>query len=140
MRTLRATFTGRKGFGVAGDNLAPIVPLILERTGLRSLEKGTLNLSLPAPYIVLADAVITGEEYFLGERIKLQRCLVRGIRALIMRPDTHEATPPYGHGPAHLELLSEYHLTSTLGLSPGSVVEVEVEGDEAWWRSGRGIT
>ena len=137
MHTLRATFTGKKGFGVAGDNLALVVPLILKRTGLRSLVKGTLNLSLKAPYIVMADAVITGKEYFSGETIKLQRCLVRGIRALIMRPDTHENTPPFGHGPAHLELLSEYHLTSELGLSPGSIVDVEVEGDEAWWQSGR---
>ena len=137
MRILRATFTGKKGFGIAGDNLAPVVPLILERTGLRSLEKGTLNLSLKEPYIVKADAVITGKEYFSGETIKLQRCLVRGIRAVIMRPDTHERTPPFGHGPAHLELLSEYHLTSELGLSPGSIVDVEVEGDEAWWQSGR---
>jgi len=64
MRTLKATFTGKKGFGVAGNNLAPVAPLILERTGLRSLVKGTLNLSLQAPYIVLADAVITGQEYF----------------------------------------------------------------------------
>lgn len=137
MRILRATFTGKGGFGVAGNNLAPVVPLILERTGLRSLVKGTLNLWLPAPYIVLADAVITGQEYFSGETIKLQRCIVRGIRALIMRPNTHEHTPPYGHGPAHLELLSEYHLTNELGLSSGSVIDVEVEGDEAWWRSGR---
>lgn len=137
MRTLRGTYSGKKGFGVAGDNLAPVVPLILERTGLCSIVKGTLNLSLQAPYIVLADAVITGQEYFSGETIKLQRCLIRGIRALIMRPDTHEGTPPFGHGPAHLELLSEYHLTSELGLSAGSIIDVEVEGDEAWWRSGR---
>ncbi len=137
MRTLKATFTGKKGFGVAGNNLAPVVPLILERTGLHSLVKGTLNLSLQAPYIVLADAVITGQEYFSGETIKLQRCLIRGIRAIIMRPNTHEGTPPFGHGPAHLELLSEHHLTSELGLSAGSIIDVEIEGDEAWWRSGR---
>ena len=137
MRILRATFTGKKGFGVAGDNLEPVAPLILKRTGLRSLVKGTLNLSLEAPYIVTADATITGKEYFFGETIKLQRCLVRGIRAVIMRPDTHEGTPPFGHGPAHLELLSEYHLTSELRLSPGSIIDVEVEGDEAWWQSGR---
>ena len=137
MRILTATFTGKRGFRVAGDNLASVVPLILERTGLRSLVKGTLNLSLQEPYIVTAHAAINGKEYFSGETIKLQRCRVRGIRALIMRPDTHERTPPFGHGPAHLELLSEYHLTSELRLTAGSIVDVEVEGDDVWWQSGR---
>jgi hypothetical protein len=132
MRILRGTVTSQ-GFGIAGDNLLPLMPLILERTGFGALAKGTLNLALPEPYIVTADAQLTGQEYFSGETIKLQRCVVRGLRALIMRPETHETIPGFGHGPAHLELMSEHHLTSTLMLMPGAELDVEVEGDAAWW-------
>jgi CTP-dependent riboflavin kinase len=126
-----------KGFGVAGDNLLPSVPLILQRTGLQSLEKGTLNLTLPAPYIVRADARLTGHEYVTGEAIKFQRCVVLGLRALIMRPETHETIPGYGHGPAHIELMSPHNLTRTLGLSPGMILDLEVDGDDEWWASAR---
>ena len=136
MRILRGTVTG-KGYGVAGDNLLPSTRLILERTGLPALEKGTLNLSIPEPYIVSADARLVGDEYCTGETIKFQRCVIRGLRALIMRPETHETIPGFGHGLAHLELMSEYHLTRRLGLTPGSEVDVEVEGDETWWSSAR---
>jgi hypothetical protein len=136
MRTITGTVTG-KGYGVAGDNLLLSAPLILRRTGLKSLEKGTLNLSIAEPYFVSADARLSGNEYFSGEPIKFQRCVIQGLRALIMRPETHETNPGFGHGPAHFELMSEHHLTRTLGLSPGMQVEIEVEGDEAWWNSAR---
>jgi hypothetical protein len=53
-----------------------------------------------------------------------------------MRPDTHESRPNYGHGKAHLEIMSPIHFKSTLGLNENSEIEVEVEGDENWWRSG----
>lgn len=139
MRTLRAKYTGEPGFGDAGNNLASVVPLILSRTGLRSLVKGTLNLHLSEPYIVKADAVITDKEYIFPETIKLQRCLIGGFKAIIMRPETHERIPGNGHGPAHLELLSEHHLRNELKLVLGSAaqVDVEVEGNDDWWNSGR---
>lgn len=41
-----------------------------------ALEKGTLNLSIPEPYIVSADAQLVGNEYCTGETIKFQRCVV----------------------------------------------------------------
>lgn len=136
MRVLRGTVTCR-GFGVAGDNMLASIPLVFARTGFQTLVKGTLNLALEEPYIVTADARLTGDEYFSGETIKLQRCVVDGLRALIMRPETHETIPGYGHGPAHIELMSHHHLTSTLALAPGAQVDVEVEGDAAWWIAAR---
>lgn len=83
------------------------------------------------PYVVLADATIAEAEYNGAELIKLQRCLLRGVRAVIMRPHTHELSPPRGHGPAHLELLSHIHLRTTLALSDNEAVQVEVEGPPA---------
>lgn len=136
MHTLSGTVTAG-GFGYASGNLLPSENLILQRSGLKSLVRGTLNLKLPESYIVPPDFVLVGSEYITGETIKFQRCVVRGLRALIMRPETHERIAGYGHGTDHLELMSAYHLTTVLHLSPGDVVQVEVDGDEAWWRAAR---
>src|SRR5258708_25463594 len=92
---------------------------------------GTLNVTLPFDYIVRADATIEPHEYFTGERLKLQRCRVRGHRMIIMRPESHEL--PGGIGAKVLELVSPVHLRATWNLSDGDRLEVEVEGDDAWW-------
>ena len=87
MRTLTAVVRPMgSGFGVAGKYLAHVAPLLIERTGLPSLVPGTLNLSLTEPYVVPADAMIQPVEYNGMESIKLHRCVVRGVRAVIMRP------------------------------------------------------
>ena len=125
------------GFGVAGGNLAHVARLIEERLGLGPLVPGTLNLTLPSPYIVEPDAMITNAEYNRAEFIKLKRCVVRGLRCGIMRPNTHESVPRYGHGAAYLELLSAHDLKSELGLSLGDRVEVEVGGDATWWANAK---
>ena len=95
---------------------------------------GTFNLKLSEPYIVISDAQIEAHEYNRKEFIKLQRCVVDGVRAIIMRPNTHE--DGYAHGPSHIELLSTVVLRETLRVENGSVVDVEVEGDEDWWSRG----
>jgi CTP-dependent riboflavin kinase len=59
------------------------------------------------------------------------------MKAIIMRPHTHETLSNFGHGPAHLELMSPFHLKSILGLKAGDEISVEVEGDEDWWNSGK---
>ena len=129
MRILTGTVKG--GFGVAAQNLDHVVPLIEERTALRPLVRGTFNLGLAEPYIVTADAQIEKHEYNKLEYIKLQRCRVSGVQALIMRPNTHEEGD--GHGPAHLELLSTVRLREHLVVKDGDSVQVEVEGDGKWW-------
>jgi hypothetical protein len=78
------------GYKVASQNLQHVVPLIIKRTGLPSLVAGTFNVKIEEPYIVHADATIAAAEYNGCEVIKLQRCRVGGIRAVIMRPVTHE--------------------------------------------------
>lgn len=126
------------GFGVASGNLAPVMSLIEERMGLKGLVPGTLNVEIPEDYIVISDALIHPEEYPLNricgtsETIKLQRCVVQRRKAIIMRPDTHE-TVGWGHGTKHLELMAVVRFRDVLGLANGSRIEVEVEGDDAWW-------
>jgi CTP-dependent riboflavin kinase len=105
--------------------------LLLARTGLPSMAPGTLNVTIPFNYIVRADATIEPHEYFTGERLKLQRCRVRGHRMVIMRPESHEQ--PGGLGANVLELVSALPLRKTWGLADGDQVEVEVEGDDRWW-------
>jgi CTP-dependent riboflavin kinase len=118
------------GFGVAGEHLAPIAGLIRQRTGLRTLVPGTLNLRLGLPYRFHPDAEITHEEYGY-ERLKLQRCCVQGHRAVILRPETHESGN--GHGDAHIELLAEVHLRSALGLHDDDILDVTVGHDLPCW-------
>jgi CTP-dependent riboflavin kinase len=140
MRIFRGIVT--KGYGVATQNLAPVMTLIESRTGLLNLVEGTLNVNIPEEYIVRGDALICPDEYPLNkqanscETIKFQRCLVAGFKGLIMRPDSHELGAGQYHGKSHLELMGQKCFRKELGLVDGSVVEVEVEGDEAWWSSG----
>ena len=130
------------GYGLATPNLAPVVALIEARTGLTNLVPGTLNVKIPEEYIVQPDAVINPDEYpfnretNLGETIKLQRCLVAGYKALIVRPDSHEIGAGQFQGKSYLELMGQNHFRTLLGLADESAVEVQVEGDDGWWLSG----
>ncbi len=94
---------------------------------------GTLNVKLARDYHVIPDAVIQQHEYTQGETLKLQRCRVRGVRMLILRPDTHE--PPQGTRANFLELIGPFRLREAWGLKDGDRLDVEVEGDEAWWQA-----
>jgi len=137
-------FTGivATGYGLAAPNLAPVVTLIEARTGLTNLAPGTLNVKICEEYIVQSDAVINPDEYpfnretNLGETIKIQRCLVAGYKALIIRPDSHEIGAGRFHGKSYLELMGQKHFRTVLALADETVVEVQVEGDADWWRSG----
>jgi CTP-dependent riboflavin kinase len=130
------------GYGVAARNLDPVMALIEARTGLANLVRGTLNVNISEEYIVRADALINPDEYPLNmqtnsrETIKLQRCLVAGHKGLIMRPDSHEIGAGQFHGKSHLELMGQKHFRRVLGLTDKSEVDVQVEGDDAWWQSG----
>jgi CTP-dependent riboflavin kinase len=130
------------GYGLATPNLAHVVALIEARTGLTNLVPGTLNIKILEEYIVQSEAVINPDEYpfnretNLGETIKIQRCLVAGYKALIIRPDSHEIGSGRFHGKSYLELMGQKHFRTVLALADESVVEVQVEGDADWWRSG----
>lgn len=126
-----------KSFGVASNNLAKVMGLIEGRTGLNGLVPGTLNVKIDREYIVKADATISQDEYGNQETVKLQRCIIDGFKGLIMRPDTHESRPNWGHGKAHLEIMGCHHFKSTLNLSEKSEIRIEVEGDDNWWNGGK---
>ena len=123
--------TVSSGCGVAAHNLAACLGLIEQRMGLAHLVPGTFNVKLPESYIVIPNALIHCHEYNGSEFLKLQRCRIGGARAIIMRPNTHEAG--YAHGPTHLELMSNVQLREFLGVANDDSVSVEVEGDEIWW-------
>lgn len=120
--TLKGEVKG--GYGRAGTNLRPVLPLIEQRSGIPNLLPNTLNLRLPAPYFVRPDFVVTPAEYGHNEELRFQRCTVRGIACVIMRPDSHEAGKH--HGPAHLELMAAVRLRDALGLSDGDELAVEI--------------
>jgi CTP-dependent riboflavin kinase len=130
------------GYGAATPNLVPVMALIEARTGLINLIPGTLNVKISEEYIVQPDALINPDEYplnrdtHLGETIKFQRCLVAGYRGLIMMPDSHETGAGQFHGKSYLELMGQKHFRTVLGLADECVVEVQVQGDAAWWQSG----
>ena len=139
VRIIRGTVTS--GYGVAAENLDPVMGLIEARMGLIRLVGGTLNLNIPDDYILQADAVIRPPEYPRNQRenanetIKLQRCLLAGCKGILMRPDSHELG--HYHGTKHLEVMGQRNFRELLGLADGSEVEVQVEGDLSWWLSGK---
>lgn len=104
-------------YGAATPHLATVERLLLQRTGLPSMAPGTLNVQLSERYVVTPDATISGQEYFTGETIKLQRCRVRGHRMIIMRPHTHELLHPGPKDPARVtELVSPLKLRDAWAL------------------------
>ncbi|MGH8543125.1 MAG: DUF120 domain-containing protein [Gammaproteobacteria bacterium] len=129
MRVIKGKVSSR--FQIAGPNLKTAEDKILARTGLASMAPGTLNVTIDSDYIVRGDVTIEPEEYFTGERLKFQRCRVRGCRMFIMRPESHEH--PAGIGANVLELVSPMNLRDVWRLRDGDPLEIEVEGDEQWW-------
>jgi hypothetical protein len=126
----------RSRFGYATGNLRTVEGLLLARTGLPSMAPGTLNVQLGQRYIVRADAQIAPDEYFMRETLKLQRCRVHGRRMFIVRPDKHEHARVGPHdGALTLELISPIKLREAWKLKDGDLIEVEVEGDDAWWNA-----
>jgi CTP-dependent riboflavin kinase len=129
--------TVKSGYRVATANLNPVLRIIESRVGMTGLVEGTLNLQIPEDYVVIPTSSILPHEYplnlvsGLNETIKLQRCVIGGHKAIIMRPDTHERG--MFHGPRQLELIGAVKFRQALRLQDGSVVDVEVEGDDAWW-------
>lgn len=121
------------GIGKATTNLSAAEQVIATKMGLGKLQPGTLNVRLPVEYGIPYDLLVTPPEYKSDASIlKLKRCRLRGVRAVIVRPLEHE-TP--GHSRLScLELLSEHQLRTKLGLNTGDVIAIEIEGDEDWWR------
>jgi CTP-dependent riboflavin kinase len=134
VKTFLGTVT--TGYGMATPNLHPVMSLIEARTGLLHLVPGTLNVTIPEEYIVIADALILPEEYpynrqsGLSETIKLQRCLVAGHPGIIVRPDSHELGSGQFHGKACLELMGQLHFRAALHLSDGSTIEIQIDGSK----------
>jgi len=145
MRILKGTVEKGHGWGVASENLAPVMRLIENKMGLTNLVEGTLNVLIPEDYIVREDAIIPPDKdpynrvHDTNETIKLQRCLIRGRKAVIMRPDSHEVGDE-NPGRKRLELIGAVKFRVKFGIPIDSVVdvdvEIEVEGDDAWWESG----
>jgi CTP-dependent riboflavin kinase len=131
--------TVKSGYGVAAANLNPILRLIEFRMGMANLVEGTLNVQILENYVVIPTTSILPHEYplnlttGLNETIKLQRCVIASHKAIIMRPDTHERG--MFHGPKQLELIGTVKFRQVLGLEDESAIDVEVEGDDAWWEA-----
>ena len=53
-----------------------------------------------------------------------------------MKPDSHEVGAGQFHGKSHFELMGQKNFREALDLANESLVEVQVEGDDAWWQSG----
>jgi CTP-dependent riboflavin kinase len=124
------------GYGKAGERLARFHPKIENRTGLEHLVPGTLNLQMAQPYYVTPFASLERSEYGY-EEVLFERCRVGGLRCLIVRPRSHEKGA--AHGPAHLEIMSDRHLRTSLGLTDGASVGVEVGGNQRWWMGQGGM-
>jgi hypothetical protein len=127
-----------KGFGLATDNLRHCEALIASRIALPSVMPGTFNIALDASFFIKPDAAISAIEYNGWEVVLLQRCTIGGRAAAITRPHTHEIEPKpgelyFGHGLAYVELMAPFEVAHTFGFAHGDQVEIELDGDEAWW-------
>lgn len=120
---------------MAGANLAHLAAEIAQLGGFGSIITNTFNIKLEAPYYLQPDWEIPADRYNNRERLLFQRARIAGIRALIMRPHTHELPTPWGHGPAHVELMAPVRIRPALGIGVGQIalVTVEVEGNDEWW-------
>ena len=120
------------GLGLATRNFDSVMGLIRAHTGLGSLVSGTVNLRVDDPYRLCPDFNLEPSEYNFKEPLVFQRCRVLRMRCVLVRP--YEGDPRTYHNPLDvLEVMSERHFRTALGITDGSELEVEVEGDDQWW-------
>lgn len=129
---IKLTGTVSSGHGVASKYLAHIKSLIEERIGIENLQDGTFNLVLKKHFPIEAiDSMITREEFnSRNQWIKLKRCRVQGINAVIIRPEHHN-NPAKKELYYRLELMSQYHLREKLNVNNGDAVTVEIYEDNS---------
>lgn len=106
--------------------------------GLPNLEPGTFNVRIGANYLSKKEWILPKEALNGSARLFVQRCKINGIRALIVRPSSHEDNPPSTdkfHRLNTFEIMASVKLREHLNIPKGTndKVEVEVEGDDSWW-------
>ena len=106
---------------------------IAKLMGFSQLHPGTLNIELYEPYPINENysEYIEASDYNNREWIKLVRCLFKGEKCVIVHPKDHDVV---GTFKKRIELMSSYNLRKKFNLLDGDIVEVEVEGDETWWK------
>lgn len=125
MKTLRGNAVD--GVQSSSGTLQRLKELIGERVALSNLIPHTFNVRLHEPYEFAPDAEITREEYgHNGEYLKLKRCRVDGVDAVIIRPFFFSDHRQASHGPGVLEIMAAVHFRNDLGIRAGDEVVVDV--------------
>jgi CTP-dependent riboflavin kinase len=98
---------------------------------------GTLNVEIAQEYAVLDDGVYDVElpdsDYNGREHVKVKRCMVNGFPCAIVRPADHFVVEKFRR---RIEVMSSVRLRDRLGLSDGSTVIVQFQGNQSWWDQG----
>ena len=124
------------GFGLATKDGAGTINVLRRESGLATLRPGTLNVQLDSEYLWHPFVILRPDEWNGSDSAALAHCRVAGLRCVLYKPCADRPIPGWKQsGLDVLEIMSECHLRSTLGLVDGSTIEVEVEaeGDEGRW-------
>jgi CTP-dependent riboflavin kinase len=131
-RKLRGKFV--KGYGHASRTVEEARPRIGKIMSLGLLRPGTLNVELPDDYQMDNQIIMPRCQVNNVDELYLQRCRVGGLQCVLIRAYPHQPNPGWDSNPPNvLEIMSDACLTEHLRIVLGSAVEVEVEGNEAWW-------
>jgi CTP-dependent riboflavin kinase len=99
-----------------------------------TVASGTLNVHIAQEYAALDNGVYDLElppsKYNGREFVKIKKCKVNGVKCVILRAGDHFEVPKFRK---RIEIMSHFKLRDHLGLVDGSAVELEFQGDDAWW-------
>jgi CTP-dependent riboflavin kinase len=133
---IRLTGTVRCGLGNASSNFkqGEVEPTVASLLGTDCVVPGTLNLEIEQEFKDIDDGRYDRElnacDYNGTEWVKIKRCKVNGIRCAIVRPLDHFNVEKFR---CRIEIMSSVKLRDRLGLSDGSEVTIQLQGDNDWW-------
>lgn len=124
------------GLGNATDNFqqGTVEPTVANLLSVSEIVHGTLNVEIQEKYAMLDDGEYDKElpasDYNGKEWVKIKRCKVNDFPCAIVRPADHFEVPKFKQ---RIEIMSSVRLRDRFGLSDGSTVIVQFQGNDLWW-------
>jgi len=128
--------TVARGLGNAAANFqqGTVEVAVANLLSVSEIVHGTLNIEILQEYAMLDDGVyelhLPASDYNGREQVKIKRCKVNDFPCALIRPADHFVVPKFKR---RIEIMSSVRLRDRFGLSDGSTVIVQFQGNDLWW-------
>lgn len=124
------------GLGNASGNFMQgnVEDSVAKLLNISTVTHGTLNIEIAKNYTYFDDEKydieLSADQYNGKEFVKIKRCKVMGVQCAIVRPKDHFEVEKFNK---RIEIMSAVKLREHLGLSDGTEVTIQFQGDDDWW-------